>query len=509
MRIRVHAARKWPNQSGPDSLILNPDNWNDYGYTTTYALWVRISNELSEIGDVKFARPGLETNEYPLEPGTYDNRLPDDVFSLGQGVEYYEKAHSLSELTGTQILEKLNDIALNRYNERASALKERATEISLLRSVSLRTVEEQFSRIAHGGSRVVGYAFEYNHPLSSKESSNLTFTVDPESNPPTNIHVLIGRNGTGKTKLLNRLARSTADPVSETAVTHGRVADLESWDGYPFSNVVSVSFSAFDEFDTATRTDEIRHAYVGLRSGVDPSRLKSSDELEGDLERSLDEIHAAGTKPRFLELVEILNNDPNFSKFEVSNWPEGLGNEQRFLRDEPPFDLARAMASFREMSSGHKIVLLTVAKLVELTTERSLVLIDEPESHLHPPLLSAFMRILSELLNERNGVAIVATHSPVVLQEVPSSCVWILERIDGRLDPRRPDQETFGESLGLLTRDVFGLEVSGSGFHREISEAVQHYSTYEEVMDHFGGRLGTEARGLVQVLLAHKFLRSS
>ncbi|MFJ6112199.1 AAA family ATPase [Dietzia maris] len=501
--------RKWPEQSGPDSLILNPDNWNDYGYTTTYTLWARVDNELSEIGDVKFARPGLETNEYPLEPGTYEGRLPEGVFSLGQRVEYYEKAHSLSEIISMQILEALNDIALNRHNERASALEERATEISLLRSVSLRTVEDQFSRIATGGSRVVGYAFEYNHPIFSGENSNLTFTVDPESNPPTNIHVLIGRNGTGKTKLLNRLARSTADPVSETAATHGRVADLKSWDDYPFSNVVSVSFSAFDEFDTTTRTDEVKHAYVGLRSGTDPSRLKSSEELESDLERSLYEILAAGTKRRFLELVEILNNDPNFSQFEVSNWPERFGVEPTQPSSEPAFDLAPAVASFREMSSGHKIVLLTVAKLVELTTERSLVLIDEPESHLHPPLLSAFMRILSELLNERNGVAIVATHSPVVLQEVPSSCVWILERINGKLDPRRPDQETFGESLGLLTRDVFGLEVSGSGFHREISEAVQQYSTYEEVIGHFGGRLGTEARGLVQLLLAHKSLRSS
>jgi hypothetical protein len=38
-----------------------------------------------------------------------------------------------------------------------------------------------------------------------------------------------------------------------------------------------------------------------------------------------------------------------------------------------------------------------------------------------PPLLAAMMRALSDLLVDRNGVAVVATHSPVVLQEVPAS----------------------------------------------------------------------------------------
>ena len=42
--------------------------------------------------------------------------------------------------------------------------------------------------------------------------------------------------------------------------------------------------------------------------------------------------------------------------------------------------------------TGHKIVLLTITRLVELVVEQSLVLIDEPESHLHPPLLSAFIQ---------------------------------------------------------------------------------------------------------------------
>lgn len=145
------------------------------------------------------------------------------------------------------------------------------------------------------------------------------------------------------------------------------------------------------------------------------------------------------------------------------------------------------------------MVLLTITRLVELVEEKSLVLIDEPEGHLHPPLLAAFVRALSELLIARNGVAIVATHSPVVLQEVPRSCAWVLNRsgLSARVD--RPDLETFGENVGILTREVFGLEVIQTGFHRLISEAV-HQGGYERVLTQFGDRLGGEARSLARAL---------
>ena len=97
------------------------------------------------------------------------------------------------------------------------------------------------------------------------------------------------------------------------------------------------------------------------------------------------------------------------------------------IKDQQEFS-QRAEALLKRMSSGHAIVLLTVTKLVETVEEKTLVLLDEPESHLHPPLLSAFTLALSDLLVNRNGVVIIATHSPVVLQEVPKSCVSILRR---------------------------------------------------------------------------------
>jgi predicted ATP-binding protein involved in virulence len=122
---------------------------------------------------------------------------------------------------------------------------------------------------------------------------------------------------------------------------------------------------------------------------------------------------------------------------------------------------------------------------------------------LHPPLLSALIRSLSDLLIKRNGVAVIATHSPVVLQEVPNSCVWKLERSGGIAVAERPRIETFGENVGTLTSEVFKLEVTSAGFHKLLTEAVRkEQGDYQHIMRRFGNQLGAEARAIVRGLAA-------
>jgi predicted ATP-dependent endonuclease of OLD family len=170
------------------------------------------------------------------------------------------------------------------------------------------------------------------------------------------------------------------------------------------------------------------------------------------------------------------------------------------MHSDAALQTARSLVG--RMSSGHSIVLLTITKLVDTVEEKTLVLMDEPESHLHPPLLSAFTRALSELLNNRNGVAIIATHSPVVLQEVPRSCVWKLTRLrtQGRSD--RPERETFGENVGVLTREIFGLEVSKSGFHEMLQQSVTDGGTFESILQDYSEQLGFEAQAVLRALIA-------
>ncbi|WP_420800346.1 AAA family ATPase [Paenibacillus marchantiae] len=130
------------------------------------------------------------------------------------------------------------------------------------------------------------------------------------------------------------------------------------------------------------------------------------------------------------------------------------------------------------------------------------MLLDEPEAHLHPPLLSAFIRALSDLLVQRNAIAIIATHSPVILQEVPKSCVWKLRRNGSQLEINRAMAETFGENIESLTSEIFELEITYSDFYKILRDGVEKYGNYEDIVESFNNELGWEAKAILRALLA-------
>ena len=153
---------------------------------------------------------------------------------------------------------------------------------------------------------------------------------------------------------------------------------------------------------------------------------------------------------------------------------------------------------FKTLSSGHKIVVKIIVELVAFLegSEPTLVLVDEPETHLHPPLTAAFLRSLRECLDQLNGFAIVATHSPVVLQEMPARYVRVLRRIGERALLSRPDMETFGEAIGNITQHVFNLDDGATDWHATLRTLAQDNSL-QEIEAQLGGKLGFVARSLV------------
>lgn len=482
---------------------LLTDNWDDwFKFSTLYNLVIfdEVGNEYA-IGGVKIGQFAMaEDQRRPNLPEQFDG-LDDRFFSLGQDDTYYDALNALGSGVRERVLGALRDVALDLILfERV--LAEKVTGTSLLRSVDRSTVTGQFHRMAHGGARLTSYQFSYTARQRSRkiEPLSLAFTVAPESTPPTNVHVLIGRNGVGKTTLLNDMTRAIVDQDADVSEVGAFSTEL---DDNVFTSLVSVTFSAFDPFEPLpSRHDKsqgVRYAYIGLKlTGRDKDGKakppKSPDALSSDFVGSVLICRQSGKVARWERALEMLQADPIFRDADVSALARSDGKSEEVK--------AEARRLFKNLSSGHKIVLLTITRLVETVEEKTLVLLDEPEAHLHPPLLSAFVRALSDLLINRNGVALIATHSPVVLQEVPTSCVWIVRRTGLHSVAERPEIQTFGENVGVLTREVFGLEVTHSGFHKMLRDAVAQLPTYRGVMRRFDGELGDEARAIVQGLLA-------
>ncbi|MCW0404169.1 AAA family ATPase [Xanthomonas sacchari] len=505
----VLAAGHSPPKSDGEAAYLLTDNWDDwFSYSTMYTLIVRDTKGTTHrIGSVKIGQMGMQPDQRRPNLEPFFNVLGDEFFSIGQDDTYYETLNELGAELRDRVLTGLRDMAFDPQRLE-TALKEKVTGVSLLRSVTRATIQGQYARLAQGGARLSRYNFSYCGPQKARSKTppiELNFVVEPESMPPSNIHVLIGRNGVGKTYLLNNMSRSLVDQRSSPEEVGGFEAGEDDEGQDLFANLVSVTFSAFDPFDPLPnrrdRSEGLPCAYVGLKrtgttSDGKPLAPKSPESLSREFSASVLVCRSQSARlGRWRRALHMLEADSIFKAADVAS----LADEE--LEDELK---TSARKVFSNLSSGHKIVLLTITRLVETVEERTLVLLDEPEAHLHPPLLSAFVRALSDLLVNRNGVAIIATHSPVILQEVPAQCVWKIWRNGRIVQAERPTIETFGENVGVLTREVFGLEVTDAGFHQLLRTATRDEENFENVVAKFDHKLGGEARALIRALMVNR-----
>jgi AAA domain, putative AbiEii toxin, Type IV TA system len=507
-----------PPEDAPVFVLLK-DNWNDWfiWYTMYSVFAVMPDGSRLQLGSVKIGQKGMSPSNAVTQLPSVFTELDSSYFSIGQTENYYETLISLGDGRRDSYLTAIRDCAYSPRildeNEYESVLQN-----SLLRDIPYSRVRSRFYRLARGEAALTNYSFEFKLPIDPEALTPppaLLFEVKPDALPATNIHVLIGRNGVGKTRCFDLLARTFLGIAAENSQQlTGRLKNVASpftsdnpglsfpvTDDPGFAGLVTVSFSAFDNKGPLVSSATIakRYAYVGLvqMQAAHPNvgipgtvpRVKTLPELAREFADSVMICREGVRRGRWKKALKTLEADPLFAEANVSALADdnstGVHN--------------RAQRLFEQLSSGHAAVLLSLTRLVEFVEEKSLVLIDEPEGHLHPPLLSAFVRALSDLLINRNGVAIVATHSPVVLQEVPRSCVWKLGRAGREARADRPEIETFGENVGVLTREVFGLEVTQTGFHKLIAEKSWGRD-YDAILTLFGNQLGAEGRGLARAL---------
>jgi len=128
--------------------------------------------------------------------------------------------------------------------------------------------------------------------------------------------------------------------------------------------------------------------------------------------------------------------------------------------------------------------------------------------HLHPPMIAALMHAVRIVLEELDAFAIVATHSPVVLQETLARHVLVIRRHGGSFTVHQPELETFGENVGILTYDTFGLTASSTDFHRILDLLIEGCDSPEQVEALFSPGLSGQARAFVMAGFAAKGRKS-
>ncbi|HUF54535.1 MAG TPA: AAA family ATPase [Dehalococcoidia bacterium] len=128
--------------------------------------------------------------------------------------------------------------------------------------------------------------------------------------------------------------------------------------------------------------------------------------------------------------------------------------------------------------SGGLAALTDLAWQIYLQTqidEEAVILIDEPETHLHPELQRTVLPNLLAAFPEAQFV--VSTHNPLVVGSVPDSNVYVLRFVDGSVESGRLDMVNMARSSNEILREVLGLDNALPVWvERAIDELATKYS---------------------------------
>ncbi len=266
------------------------------------------------------------------------------------------------------------------------------------------------------------------------------------------LSILIGENGSGKSQAL-------AD-IAEAYISKNY-------------RVIAIANCPFDKF----RDKGKRYHFMGGRYGQSFVSIALKSVIESIKEPSVSRYHIG-------KVLSYLGYDPQLgicqekSKAQV-DWYDlsmshsdyshrGLSMDGRWTLNLSKEDLHNWPAIFlkkqgteiplERASSGEIQLLTTLAFIASHITERTAILIDEPENSLHPRWQRSYIDRLFDLFQSSEPKVIIATHAPVMVTAAPHCQLY-------RLRKNTPHQVTCrDEGMEQVLWDVFKVLTPRSAF---------------------------------------------
>ncbi|MCR9171533.1 MAG: AAA family ATPase [bacterium] len=476
------------------ALVLNHwDRWNDSGWLTIFYLFYCTDDGIENIGKIKIMESDSH-NIMTVIPNSFFE-LNDSYCSLGQSDDFYYDLRDRFPDEYLNILYALRDAAffpkIHEDFEKNSGFNN-----SLLRSSQAGRVLRLIRHKIEGRDIDNLYDFHYEYkPPYSRQPVDIHFGFKTPQNSTDRIFALIGENGVGKTQLMSQLPISIAEGKSQFFSPQIPL----------FSKIIAVSYSAFDEFKIPKKNVHFNYHHCGLRKEDGKPYTKRGLTMR---------FNKSCLRISYLERMQtwrrILSNFIENSILDLFILPwnrnmteelypgQFLSRKNGFVYHNDGFSEAR-----QKMSSGQNILLYIITEIVANIRFDSLILYDEPETHLHPNAISRLVNAIYELVQDFESYCLIATHSPMVIRELSSKNVFVMERNERNLSVRRIGIESFGENISVLTDVVFGNGSITKQFSTIINELIESGKSYDEIVEEFdsGRPLSLNTRLHIQSLL--------
>ena len=517
-------------------FYIELDAWDDYTYHVLYHLHAtkRLTGTANEyLGYIKFMHPGQTSMEiYALEKRMGDKpfaEVPEDFVSLTFSMEVYRGLNRYVQDTEARagIVDQLH-LILDKESPYYEMVK---NDPCFLNGVLRDTTMENFA-LQKAQSLLLAKECLYNLRKESFKfklnnaddfiSFDFTCLNDEDFVPeerklmvPNGCVVFIGGNGSGKSTAMYKLAK-----LMYTEIDKRRKPEYKEYIGelkpnnVGVSKMIVVSYSPFDNFmlpawDENPEESAERFIYCGIRDYI-AERDLLLEEQDGKYEQSEEVILADRQNRTQLKSIQELANEfvEQFTKLKQDSKRRTIWEEITESAEELHPELSKAMGQisfgpddgtrigmFKNLSTGNKYIFHMLATIIGNIEDDSLILFDEPENHIHPPLLSFLLAAIRRVLHNYNSVVFISTHSPVIIQETFANNVYVIRRIGEGVTMTHPNIETYGANIGEITSEVFNLTSDNISYYKLFSYlygkwTLRFNETPESMLAEFESKLG-------------------
>ncbi|MDQ1806005.1 AAA family ATPase [Chryseobacterium sp. CKR4-1] len=467
--------RDMPQAKFPCFKLVS-DNWDDFGFKTTFYLEYYLSEtEFHNVGGIKIMKRG-EFNT-PLDK-RFTN-LNVDYCSIFIDEDSYFKLKNIFPDRYVSILSALNDVGYfpticENFENESGFIKSLCRDSNEAEKI-IRTIRYKLNY----GDVTDFFNFKFLFkPIYSEYSVDFNFDFNIKKSIPKRLYCIIGKNGVGKTLMLRDLLLKLSEKDSEKILPRVPL----------FGKTIVVSYSYFDSFEDIKNRLDFNFLFCGLVN-AETNKPLTNDDL---IIKILESINKIEEKEIVRKYHWVCNEflDEELLKDIFSSMVYNLKEKYSF-EDFYNIEIKKENISLvvNKMSSGQRALFFIITEIIANIRYNSLIIFDEPETHLHPNAITEFMNVIMELLQEFDSYGIIATHSPLIVREIFSDSIYVFEKDKVVPRVRKLEFETFGENLSTITNEIFGNRDVPKYYIKVIEELVDLGKSYELIENEIQGEI--------------------
>ncbi|MGZ5500565.1 MAG: AAA family ATPase, partial [Nitrososphaeraceae archaeon] len=237
-----------------------------------------------------------------------------------------------------------------------------------------------------------------------------------------------------------------------------------------------------------SKIEDIFYNYLRKRHNNDLNFLRKSQYKVDNSSISVEEFDRLYKNPiiQINEILASLNMEYYFREISSSEFLPDSTVRFDFLKKS-----SQVKVQFNDLSSGEKIILGVIIRLFTSVFYNAdlkfpeLIILDEPDAHLHPEMCTTLIKVLNDQFSKKLGIKVIlTTHSPVTVALSPDDSIFQLEN-EPTTFLKKIEKD---RALKILTQGVPNLSIDYQNHRQVFVESPTDLNYYQTLFDKFSSR---------------------